>query len=315
MTSGRYPYNHGGVREITPALHDIGGRPVYGAVLFVDSNNSNAGSTASDGQKRQPFSTINSALNQCTGDETIYVAPGHTELITLADQIDADVVGVSIIGCGNGTRKPTLRYTVAAGEFVVGASNVHIENIRFIAEAPDILKAIDIEAGVDYTTIKNCEFIVLTAGTHEFANTITLADANIGTVIDGCLIDNRLGNSVQAIHMDNATTGDIRTTIKDCRIVGDYSEACITSDTQISVEILIEKCILQNGDSTGNNGQPTLELGASSGIISHNMLMDGTANDAASAVATGAIFYNNVWSTTPASGVGLATAASTTLTA
>lgn len=307
MTAGRYPYNHGGIREITPALHDIGGRPVYGAVLFVDSNNSNAGDTASDGQKRQPFSTIDDAINQCKGDETIYIAPGHTELITSADQIDCDVEGVSIIGCGNGTRRPTLRYTVAAGEFVVGASNVHIENIRFIAEAPDVLKAIDIEAGVDYTEIKNCEFIVLTAGTHEFANTITLADANIGTMLDGCLIDNRLGNSVQAIHMDNATTGDIRTTIQNCRIVGDYSEACITSDTQISVEILIQKCILQNGDSAGNNAQPTLELGASSGIIADCYHIDGTATDDASAIATAAVFFNNQWSTTVASGKGIIT--------
>ena len=94
MSEGRFPYNHGGVREITPALHDIGGRPIYGRVLFVDSNSGNAGTTASEGQKRQPFATIDAAINNCTGDETIYVAPGHAETIISADQIDVDVAGV-----------------------------------------------------------------------------------------------------------------------------------------------------------------------------------------------------------------------------
>ncbi len=306
-----YPYGQGNLN--TPHLHDIGGRPVYGDVFFVDSNNNNAGTSASEGSKRKPFSTIDAAINQCTGDETIYVAPGHAETLSTADQIDADVAGISIIGCGNGTRKPTLTYTADAGEFAVGADNVHIEGIRFIASVTGVLKAIDIEAGVDYCTIKNCEFLVEADTTDEFMVSITLNDNNTGCVIDGCLIDMGLGGATNGIHMDADTS---RLQIIGNRIMGDYSTANIFADTTASTEIYIAFNVLQNGDSVGLNAQPTIELiTGCTGIIRDNFLVDGGANDAASVVADNAILFNNQWSQTDASGTGLATTGSTTLTA
>lgn len=305
MARGRFPYGPKG-SQITPALHDIGGAIVYGDVYFVDSNHAHAGTSANEGTKDKPFSTINSALGQCTGDETIYLAPGHAENITSADQIDADVIGVSIIGCGNGTRKATLTYTVAAGEFVIGASNVHIENIRFVAGAADVLKCIDIEDGVDYTTIKNCEFTVTTDGTHEFASTITLADNNIGTRIEDCIIDNGLGNATNGIHMDNATGSDSNTVIVNNRIQGDYSTACITADTSISVEILVKGNILQNGRTGAIGTEPAMELAASTGILADNYIMLNLANNSASIVATAAALFNNWYTETVGTGVGIA---------
>lgn len=308
---GRYPYGKGSLN--IPALHDIGGRTVYGDVYFVDSNNGNAGTSANEGSKKTPFSTIEAAINQCTGDETIYVAPGHAESISAADAIDIDVEGVSIIGCGNGSRKPTITYTNAAAEVVIGADNVYIENIRFLSSITEVLLGINVEDSVDYFHIKNCDFVVEAATTDDFISAIKFTNNSTGCTIEGCYFDSQLqGHAVQAILADADCE---RLTIVDNRIHGDYTEACIVNDTAICTEILIMNNLLQNGDTTGNNGEPTIEIGASTGLIVGNMLMDGTADDGASAVATGAIFYNNVWSTTVASGKGLATAANTTLTA
>ena len=316
MTKGRFPYGQGS--QTTPHLHDIGGRPVYGNVFFVDSGNSLAADTVNEGTKRKPFATLDYAVGQCTANngDFIYVAPGHAETIISADQIDADVAGISIIGIGNGTNKPTLTYTVAAGEFVIGASNVWVENIRFVSSVTAVLKAIDIEDGVDYTTIRNCEFTVEAGTTDEFNATITLADNNIGTTIEGCLIDMELGGAERGIHMDNATGADIRTVIKNNRIQGDFSTGCIAGDTTLSNEILIQGNILQNGDGGGiGTVLAVVLLTGSTGIIADNYVMTNVASDDASITADACVFYNNVYSETVASGVGMATAAGTTLTA
>lgn len=316
MTRGRYPYNQGS--RITPALHDIGGTPVYGNVFFVDSGHANAADTASEGTKRKPFATIDYAVGQCTANngDVIIVAPGHAETITTANQIDVDVAGVSIIGCGNGANRPTLTYTVAAGEMVIGASNVLIENIRFVSSVTSVLKAIDIEDGVDYTTIRNCEFTVETANTDEFNTTITLADNNIGTTIENCLIDMELGSAVNGIHMDNATGADIRTVIRNNRIQGDFSGGCIVSDTTADNEILIQGNILQNGDTGGIGTVAAVTLlTGSTGLSIGNVIMANLASDDLSYVADAIVHINDIYSETVGATVGLATAAGTTLTA
>jgi|TARA_R100000750_G_scaffold62630_1_gene56988 hypothetical protein len=311
MTAGRFPYNHGGVREVTPALHDIGGRPVYGNVYFVDSGNGNAGTTTSDGQKRQPFSTIDAAINVCTANngDVIYVAPGHAETITTASQIDADVAGISIIGCGNGSNKPTLTYTIAAGEFAVGADNVHIENIRFVSSVTAVLKGIDIEDGVDYCTIKNCEFMVDSANTDEFNAVISLTNNNTGCVIEGCTIDMALGGSVAAIHMDADTAN---TVIKNNRIHGDYSTACIAGDSTLSTEILIQGNVLQNGDTGGIGTEPCIELlTGTTGLVIGNFLMCNVASDNAALVGDAVVNFANEYSETVGAGVGIGTTTTT----
>ncbi len=304
MTRGRFPYGPKG-SQITPALHDIGGRPVYGDVYFVDSNNPNAGTSAAEGTKNKPFATIDAAIGQCTGDETIYLAPGHAEVITLANQVDIDVAGVSIIGCGNGSRKPKLAYHIAAGEVVIGADNVYMENIRFLSSVTEVLLGIDVQDGVEGFHIKNCEFIVEADGTDDFISALKFTNNNSGCIVESCLFDSGLqAHAVQAIYMD-ADCGRLQ--IINNRIMGDYSTACIVNDTAICTEILIKGNILQNGDSTGNNGEPCIEIAASTGLIVGNICMDGTATDDASVVATGAVLFDNLWSTTVASGVGIVT--------
>jgi len=278
MTAGRYPYNHGGVREITPALHDVGGTPTSGKVFFVDSGNGNAGTTANEGQKRQPFSTIDAAVAQCTANngDKIIVLPGHAETIIAADQIDLDVAGISVIGVGTGTSRPTLTYTVAAGEVVVGADNVTIDNIVFTSSVTAVLKAVDIEDSVDYTTIRNCLFNVEAANTDEFNATITMVNNNTGTLIENCEIDMGLGGAVSAIDM---TADTERTTIRNCYIHGDYSTACINGDTALSTDVLIEGNTLVNGGS-GNIGTVAciVLLTGTTGLIQDNKLVANIAD-------------------------------------
>ena len=290
-------------------VQDLPLAPAHGAKVFYVGNNATLlvnEKAASDGNKGTflaPFSTIDYAIGQTAANrgDIIYVRPNHTTTVTAADAIDADVAGISIIGLGNGMNRPLVDYTNAAGEFVVGADNVRIENFRFLANVTAVLKAIDIEASVDDTVIKNNLFYVDSTGTDEFNNAIILNTNNKRTVIEGNEFDMGLGGAVSAIYMDNSAAADEATKIVGNLIMGDYSTANIVSDTTASNDILIHNNILVNGESDNLNTVACISLVTlSSGVISDNKLVCNVATPDLSVVADQCVLLGNSYSETVA---------------
>tara|TARA_Y100000310_G_scaffold236502_1_gene239700 strand:+ start:17121 stop:18068 length:948 start_codon:yes stop_codon:yes gene_type:complete len=302
----------GGVELIGNTRSDI----TVGSVFWVDSGHADANDVLNWGtQKDQPFATLDYAVGRCTASsgDVIYLLPGHTETLTTADQIDLDVAGISVIGLGNGTDRPTFTYTVAAGEIVVGADNVLIENIVCNSSVTATLIAIDIEDGVDYCTIRNCQFGVDLEGTDEFNNTIVLKNNNTGCVIENNLIDMDIAGAVNGILLDADTA---RTVIRNNVILGDFSTANIFADTALSTDLLIQGNILVNGEGGDLGTEPNIELITNTtGIITDNYCVCNVASDDAAVVGDAMMNFNNQYSETVGAGVGIATAAGTTLTA
>lgn len=289
----------------THGTYKISGIPVpaspmtTGNVFFVDSGNVDGDDSPNSGKKPNvPFVTLDYAVSQCTANngDVIYVMPGHAENLSAADAIDLDVAGISVIGIGVGTDRPTFTYTNAAGEVVIGADNVLIENMVFNASVTAVLKGIDIEDGVDYATIRNCKFGVDAANTDEFNATITLVNNNTGCLIEGCEIDMGLGGAVSGIDM---TADTERTTIRNNYIHGDYSTACINGDTTLSTDVLIEGNKLVNGGS-GNVGTVAciVLLTGTTGLIQNNTLVCNLADPAAAISSDTTIEFNNKYSET-----------------
>lgn len=278
-----------------------------GNVYFVDSGSVDGSDNPSSGSNPNiPFVTIDYAVDQCTANngDVIYVMPGHAESVSLAGQIDLDVAGISVIGIGNGTDRPTLTYTVAAGEVVVGADNVTIENIVFNAAAPDILLGVTVEDSVDYCTIRECNFEVTTAGTDEFATCITVINGNVGTLIEDNFMDMKLGNATEAILLDADTD---RTTIRGNTIRGDYSTANIFADTALSTQLLIKGNTLENGVGGDIGTEPVIELITNcQAIITENICICNVASNDAAIVADLAFNFNNWYSETVGAAVGIA---------
>jgi len=279
--------------------------PGHGGKVFWVGNNATlldgekGASDGNDGSFKKPFSTLDYAIGQCAANrgDIIYVRPNHTITMTAADDVDVDIAGVSIIGLGNGTNRPRCDYTGASGEFVVGASNVLIENFNFHANVTTVVKAIDIEDGVDYTTIRNCVFDAETTGTDEFTNSVILADNNIGTTIENCTFDMGLAAAARAVYMDNATGADEQTVIRNNVVMGDYSVACIGGDTTASNDILIDNNILVNGETDNlNTVECVVLLTASSGVIRNNLLVTNVANQAAAITADACVSVGNKYS-------------------
>ena len=112
--------------------HSLGPHIAYGKVIHVDSNHTSASNGNLGTQPDKPCATLDGAVGKCIANAgyTILLAPNHSETLTAADAVDIDVAGVTVIGLGEGSARPLFDYTDAAGEVVIGADNVRIENIN-----------------------------------------------------------------------------------------------------------------------------------------------------------------------------------------
>jgi len=135
----------------------------------------------------KPFATIDYAISQCTASkgDIVYVMPGHAENITTAIGIAADVIGVQIIGIGEGALIPTVSFTAAAGSVTVSVASVVFKNIKFVANfETGVTTGFTIAAGADNLTLDGLVFRD-TSATFEF-----LIHLSVATTVDDLTIKN-----------------------------------------------------------------------------------------------------------------------------
>ena len=145
-----------------------------GKTFYVDSGVTNAG----DGSNwANAVATLDAAINLCTASngDVIYVAPGHAETIAAANGWDADVAGITIIGCGNGDKRPTFTFSTTDSTVAIGATAVTVQNLRFVAGVSAIVVGVSVEAAGDYFTMSGCEFVEPGTSTFEFYDMVALA--------------------------------------------------------------------------------------------------------------------------------------------
>lgn len=231
--------------------------PNPGKVFWV--NNSSvladggiAGSDGNPGTYQKPFSSLDYAIGRCTAHrgDVIYIMPGYTQSMTAADAVDVDVAGVSIIGLGRGSKRAKFTYDNSAGEFVIGAANVRIENLWFVPSVTAITKAIDIEIAGDDYEIVNCRFAdAETAGTDEFNRCIIHPITVTRGLIKDCYFDMGEAGAVTCIEV--ATPEEVH--ILDNIILGDYSTGCIVNITASGKAMNVFGNVIINGVKSGLN--------------------------------------------------------------
>jgi hypothetical protein len=255
---------------------DIDGRvggfnPGTGNIYYVDSGVTNAG----DGKSwANAVTTLDAAINLCTANngDVIYVAPGHNEALIAADGVDADVAGVTIIGCSVGTLMPTFDYDHADGEFVIGAANVTIYNLRFNASVTIVTHAIDVENAGDYARIIGCSFPDgELAATDEFVDTIQVGTTATDVTISGCYYFSTGTGSNNFVDLSAATIAN--PTVTDNIIYGAFAEAGIWAGAAVPTNCNISRNTITNTTT----GQFAIEFqGAATGICIGNMLYTDT---------------------------------------
>lgn len=199
------------------------------------------GASGNDGRSwATPVATIAAALALATAGDAIYVAEDHAETIVAAGGIDLSVAGISVIGCGRGTRKPTITMgTATTATFKISAANVLLKNFRFVNNIDSLVKFINVAA--DYATIDDCTFVTSSAKE-------ALSFINIATTYDFTFVKNcRFFQPTDPAGTDGAAdTGGIflvdseNVRIEDCEFNGMFETALIHNRTTAALNLSVK---------------------------------------------------------------------------
>ena len=269
--------------------------PHPGKVFWVNNSSVLAqggigGSDGNDGTYQRPFATLDYAIGRCTASrgDVIYIMPGYTQDMAAADAVDVDVHGVRIIGLGRGTTRPKFTYSAAAGEFVIGADNVKIENLWFVPSVTAITHAIDVEASATDVQIIGCDFSgAEAAGTDEFNAAITAVALADRGLIQGCYFNSGAAGAIYAISLDTP----IDWQILDNVILGDYSTGCIGTITGAGagVNVMLRNVVVNGLPGDVGTVACFTQSAAGTWVVGENLFVAD--------VATAVLFFTNYTST------------------
>lgn len=148
-----------GAKFLPRSFQGILNLPFYGNVYYVSSGTGS--DTANNGlNPSNPFATVAAAVAAATAnnDDVIILMPGHAENIATATALSISKAGVTIVGVGNGSRRPTITLTTAATATInVTAANVKIQNVIIKANFADITSAITTTTAQELT-LEDVEF-------------------------------------------------------------------------------------------------------------------------------------------------------------
>lgn len=152
------------------------------------------------------FPTITAAIADgnvvASRGDVILVLPGYTQTVTTP--LTLSKAGVSIIGIGTGSLRPTITGNGAVDAVDITAANVTIENIAFAAPLTDAqTSAINVAAGGDFATIRRCSFIGSVA-TENIVDIITLVAGANGVTIEDNTFYNLTVAVNSGIHIEGA---------------------------------------------------------------------------------------------------------------
>jgi hypothetical protein len=254
----------------------LGGLP-DGNVFFVDSGATRASDTA-DGFHGQmpdtPFATIDYAIGKCTANngDVIVVAPGHNEVLGNDGAIEIDVAGITILGLGTGSDRPTIDFDHATATVSVRANNVRLINLLFNPSVTAVAIGVEIQTGKTGIVIEDCEFAVGEdgAGTDEFVIALKLDGGNTGTTVKGCKFYTH-ASAAHATHAISIAAACNQYVIEDCIIRGAFATGGIV-EAAAGADVIIRNNEIK---TTGTN----ISLNASTTAGRYGNTADGASED------------------------------------
>lgn len=240
----------------------------FGDIFFVDSVNGS--DTANSGtETNQALASLDAAVGKCAANhgDVIFLLPGHAETVT-STNTSLDVAGVTIIGLGNGLKRPTFTFSTAAGTVNVSAANVQISNCHFIANFADVAGAFTLAAAKDFV-VDNCTFADAGTDLNYFNIVVTGATDNAA---DGLTVTNNywlnkdasakafvsiLGNLDRLVVNDNFV--DTASTANAAQFITMSSKVCLGAQVLRNYAIILgaagsTAAIFISGSSTTSTG-------------------------------------------------------------
>lgn len=263
-----------------------------GNIWYVNSNAAGKGTTASYGYNPDaPWSTVAAALdsgNLASGD-IVYVAAGHAETISAAAGWDCDTAGVSIVGQGWGTIKPTVTFgTATTADIDIDAANVVIRNIRFVNNIDSLAVMLDVNE--EYFRCEDCDFV--SSSTKEVVCFVDIATTKDWFWFNRCSF---FQPTDPAGTDGNASTGvfyfvDSEHLFFDgCYFEGSFESAIWHNKTTAAKNVWIRNCY---GRQELSGAEVFIQVAAMSGGIDNSLIIVPAATDVSEALVTGTLSDN-----------------------
>jgi len=254
----------------------------------------------SDGVQRL-HTTIDAAVGVCVANrgDVIHVLPGHTETLSSATALALDVAGITIVGHGTGSLRPTITMDTATTTTIpVSAANITVKNLVFTMNFADIVSVFTLTTAA-YFRVEDC----LITATATNMNVLYVIDTNTTTAAaDGLtLLRNKW------ISPDAATVSMIKADgTNDSWVINDnYAQmgaaasggalAIIAAGKVLTnVEIARNKFNVTTGDLAGVAFFITTNGSTNSGIISNNYIQHtDTTGEVMVTASSGFSFFEN----------------------
>lgn len=255
MTSTQAKFSSLFSRRTPGGVYTIAGiADVPGDVWFVDSAATGAGDTSGKGRTPDsPFATLAYAFSSDSVDsgDVVYVMPGHTETVNAAGDITMDIAGVTVVGLGRGSSRPTFTWaTDTAATWLVTAANVTVKNVLITCTGTaDFASAITVTAAD--AVLEDVE-IRDSAATSQFADTIIIGTGGARCkVVRPVIRSHATGDAAQSGILISAAVDGVE--IDDAQIDGLYATGCIES-TAAATNTVIRRAIVRNRHATQDGG-------------------------------------------------------------
>lgn len=260
-----------------------------GSVFYVDSVTGSNGNVGKD--PSLPKASIDNAIGSCTANkgDIIVVMPGHTETVTAAAGVALDVAGVTIIGLGSGTNRPTVNFTTAVGaSFKVTANNCTVKNILFTGGIDALTNPIHVDAA-DFHLL-DCTYRDVTGQATDVI--LTTANAN-RMLIQNFKYD---GATAAGTNAGIAIVGGDGITIDGLIMDGNFAVAGIDVRTTATTDLQIQNVKFRTRNAADIFLKDTVT--ASTGQIGPNIylqLQDNAANITESITGATFVQFDNIY--------------------
>lgn len=260
-----------------------------GNVFYVDSVTGSNGNKGTD--PSLPLASIDSAIGSCVASkgDVIVVMPKHVETVTAAAGVAADVVGVTIIGLGSGSDRPTVNFTTAVGaSFRVTAANVTVKNILFTGGIDALTNPIHVQAA-DFKFL-DCEWRDVTGQATDVI--LTTASAT-RMLIQNFRYD---GATAAGTNAGIAIVGGDGIVIDGLVMDGDFAVAGIDVRTTATTDLEVRNVMFRTRNIADIFLKDTIT--ASTGQIGPNIylrLQDNAANITESITGATWVQYDNIY--------------------
>ena len=264
---------------------------ICGKTFWVDSSSSEAGDTVGRGSFRAPFATLSYAITQTVANrgDTILLKPGHTESLT-SSGIDLDVDGLSVVGLGWTTFRPTFTIADTDDEgFILSGEACRLENVIVY-----VTQQMDTSGLCLYVTGNGCVI-----------KDVKVYGDSIGYMPGSKLVYVNHADDVSLLGLDLHFDADIQNTdtnqfdygfylttsnrcrIKNCYLAGNVRVSCVfASDSVHGLEVTGNILLGYYGHAASDPAWVDTGTGTSYGVIANNVGYSAQSSDTASDLQT-----------------------------